>query len=81
MSTPRTALEQMTIDTNERLAFFKRKITEDLDTQPQCDLFDGYLKDTGEDRQQYKGSFGYDECEWEAFQAGWNAAKHHFGVV
>ena len=53
---------------------------DDFDTQPQCDLFDGYLKDTGEDRQKYKGSFGYNECEWEAFQAGWNAAKEYFEV-
>lgn len=53
---------------------------EDFDTQEQCDMFDTYLKDTGEDRTTYRGSYGYDESEWEAFQAGWNAAKKQFGV-
>lgn len=77
----RTALEQMTIDTNERLELFKAKIIEDFDTSGQNEAFAKYLVDTGEDRQKYKDSFGYDECEWEAYQAGWNAAKRHFGVV
>ena len=56
-------------------------IIQDFDTQPQCELFDEYLANTGEDRQKYKNSYGYDEAEWEAFQAGWNAAKRHFGVL
>jgi len=45
------------------------------------DMFDEYLKETGEDRQKYKDAYGYgDSEEWEAWQAGWNAAKKHFGV-
>ena len=53
----------------------------DFDTQPQYDAFDAFLKDTDENRQKYKGSFGYNECEWKAFQAGWNAAKQQFEVT
>lgn len=51
---------------------------EDFDTWPQIDLFNEYLEATGDDRQKYKEAYGYDEAEWEAFQAGWNAAKKHF---
>ena len=56
-------------------------MTEDFDTRSQNEAFEDYLKATGEDRQKYRNSFGYDEIEWEAYQAGWNAAKRHFGVV
>ena len=55
-------------------------MTEDWDTQEQCDLFDEYLAATGEDRQRYKEAYGYNEAEWEAFQYGWNAAKKHVGI-
>lgn len=56
-------------------------MTEDWDTQEQCDMFDEYLKDTSSGRSiSLFGARGYDELEWEAFQSGWNAAKKHFGV-
>ena len=52
----------------------------DFDTQEQCDAFDAFLKATGENRQKFRNAFAYNELEWEAFQAGWNAAKQHFKV-
>lgn len=53
---------------------------EDFDTWPQIDSFNVYLRETGEDRQHVGDAYGYGEEEWEAWQAGWNAAKKHFGV-
>ena len=53
----------------------------DFDTWPQIDSFDEYVDGNCEDRQQtLSGAYGYGEEEWEAFQAGWNAAKKHFGI-
>lgn len=52
----------------------------DFETQEQSDAFYVFLESTGEDRQKFKGGFGYNELEWEAFQAGWNAAKQQFKV-
>ena len=56
-------------------------IKKDYDTQEQCAMFDEYLAEYNSDRfQHHTGAYGYDEAEWEAFQAGWNAAKAFFGV-
>ena len=53
----------------------------DFDTQEQSDAFDAFLKATGENRQKFRNAFAYNELEWEAFQAGWNAAKEQFRVT
>ena len=53
----------------------------DFDTQEQSDAFDAFLKATGENRQKFRNAFAYNELEWEAFQAGWNAAKQQFRVT
>jgi len=55
-------------------------MNEDFDTVPQIDLFNVYLRETDEDRQRVGPALGYAEEEWEAWQAGWNAAKKYFGV-
>lgn len=54
----------------------------DRDTQEQCDMFDEYLEETAdlEERPRVGTGLGYGECEWEAFQYGWNAAKKHYGI-
>lgn len=54
----------------------------DRDTQEQCDMFDEYLEETAdlEERPRVGAGIGYGECEWEAFQYGWNAAKKHYGI-
>ena len=56
--------------------------TNDWDTQAQCELFDNYCAATKEveDRTQVNMALSYLECEWEAFQYGWNAAKLYFTV-
>ena len=56
--------------------------TNDWDTQAQCDMFDNYLKASAdiEDRLLIHKGYSYKECEWEAFQYGWNAAKLYFSV-
>ena len=60
-------------------------MSQDWDTQEQCDLFDTYLVETADyhdgRRRSIAGAYGYSESEWEAFQFGWNAAKKHFGVT
>lgn len=58
-------------------------ITKDYDTQAQIELFDRYLAATAdiEDRTQVNMALSYSECEWEAFQSGWNAAKQYFQVT
>jgi hypothetical protein len=56
-------------------------MNEDYDTEEQNNMFEEYLEATGCDRQKYRGSYGYDEAEWQAFQHGWNAAKKHFQVT
>ena len=49
------------------------------DTQAQVELFEDYLLDTKE--LQNRGTpHGYKDCEWEAFQYGWNAALEHYKV-
>lgn len=56
----------------------------DIDTKEQCNAFDEWTMMTADfyDRQRYPdGAVGYDELEWEVFQAGWNTAKQHFGVT
>ena len=57
-------------------------IKRDWDTQEQSDMFDVYLEQSAdiEDRVKVNNGYGYGECEWWAFQYGWNAAKKHFGV-
>jgi hypothetical protein len=54
----------------------------DWDTQAQCNLFDEYLETSAdiEDRSKINKGYSYNECEWEAFQHGWNACKQHFGL-
>ena len=49
------------------------------DTQAQCDMFDDYAAETAEfySRTQHGTGYSYKEIEWEAFQAGWNAALKH----
>ena len=55
--------------------------TNDWDTQPQCEMFDIYVKQNPGGRQvHHTGTLGYDDCEWQAFQFGWNAAKLYFTV-
>lgn len=56
------------------------KSKEDFDTWPQINTFNEYLRETGEYRQRVGAALGYKEEEWEAWQAGWNAAKKQFGV-
>jgi hypothetical protein len=58
-------------------------ITKDFDTMAQIELFDYYLAATAEveDRVQVNMALSYSECEWEAFQQGWNAAKQYFQVT
>jgi hypothetical protein len=54
---------------------------QDHDTIEQNAMFEQYVIENSDGRQQHHtGTYGYDEAEWEAFQAGWNAAKQHFGV-
>lgn len=53
----------------------------DFDTPEQCDAFDAFLEATSDDRQKFRNAFAYNELEWEAFQAGWNAAKQQFRVT
>lgn len=57
-------------------------ITYDWDTPAQCKTFDEYLEHTVgfENRTKIHQGYGYQECEWNAFQHGWNAAKHQFRV-
>lgn len=56
--------------------------TNDWDTQAQVEMFDHYLAASAdiENRTQHNMGFSYSECEWEAFQYGWNAAKLYFSV-
>ena len=56
--------------------------TNDWDTQAQVEMFDHYLVSTYgiENRTQHNMAISYAECEWEAFQTGWNAAKLYFSV-
>jgi hypothetical protein len=58
-------------------------ITKDYDTQAQVEMFDNYCAATSEveDRVQVNMALSYLECEWEAFQYGWNAAKQYFSVT
>jgi hypothetical protein len=58
-------------------------ITKDWDTQAQIEMFDYYLATSAdiEDRIQINNALSYSECEWEAFQSGWNAAKQYFQVT
>jgi hypothetical protein len=57
--------------------------TKDYDTQAQCEMFDEYLHQSAgiEDRFKVNKAYSYSECEWEAFQYGWNAAKQYFLVT
>jgi len=58
-------------------------IKQDRDTAEQGTEFELYLKETSvlEDRiQRGSWAYSYEDCEWEAFQYGWNAAKRHFGI-
>lgn len=52
----------------------------DFDTPEQCDAFYVFLEATSDDRQKFRNAFAHNELEWEAFQAGWNAAKEYFEV-
>ena len=54
----------------------------DWETQTQADMFDHYLETTAdyEDRVKVNKGYGYSECEWHAYQHGWNAAKLYFTV-
>lgn len=54
----------------------------DWDTKSQCDLFDTYLETTAgiNPRVKVNKGYSYAECEWDAFQYGWNACKEHFGL-
>lgn len=56
--------------------------TNDWDSQTQCEMFNTYCKTNAsiEDRVQVNKAYSYQECEWEAFQYGWNAAKLYFSV-
>ena len=56
--------------------------TNDWETQTQVDMFDHYLETTAdyEDRTKVNKGYGYKECEWYAYQHGWNAAKLYFTV-
>lgn len=58
-------------------------MNKDWDTPEQCDMFDDYLEVSADinDRVKWNNAYGYAECEWEAFQYGWNAAKQHFGLT
>ena len=58
-------------------------ITKDYDAQAQCEMFDDYLHQSAgiEDRTLHGRGYSYAECEWEAFQSGWNAAKQYFTVT
>jgi hypothetical protein len=57
-------------------------ITKDYDTMAQVEMFDHYLAASAdvEDRTLHGRGYSYAECEWEAFQSGWNAAKLYFTV-
>jgi len=46
----------------------------------QLDAFEEYLKKNITGRQVKHNAIGYQEEEWEAFMAGWMAAKKQFGV-
>ena len=48
--------------------------------EQQSDAFDEYLKRNIVGRQVKHNAIGYKEEEWEAFNAGWMAAKKQFGV-
>lgn len=52
----------------------------DFETEEQSDAFYVFLEATSEHRQKFRNAFAHNELEWEAFQAGWNAAKDFFGV-
>lgn len=52
----------------------------DFETQEQSDAFYVFLEATSEHRQKFRNAFAHNELEWEAFQAGWNAAKQQFKV-
>ena len=56
--------------------------TNDWETQTQADMFDYYLETTSDVEQRVKVNrgYGYQECEWYAYQHGWNAAKLYFAV-
>lgn len=56
--------------------------TNDWDSQAQCEMFDTYCAASSdiEDRTLHNRGYSYKECEWEAFQYGWNAAKLYFTV-
>ena len=47
----------------------------------QLDAFEEYLKKNIVGRQVKNNHIGNQEEEWEAFRAGWMAAKEHFGVA
>ena len=53
----------------------------DFETQEQAEAFYKFLEATSEHRQKFRNAFAHNELEWEAFQAGWNAAKQQFGVT
>lgn len=54
---------------------------QDFDIPEQCDTFYVFLEATSDDRQKFRNGYSHSELEWEAFQAGWNAAKQHFKVA
>lgn len=45
-----------------------------IDTPAQCDAFDTYLRSTSVGRFIRGDAISHSENEWDAFQAGWNAA-------
>jgi hypothetical protein len=50
-------------------------MTAQYDTPEQIAAFDVYIKQNPDGRQvHHTGTLGYEEDEWSAFQAGWNAA-------
>jgi len=55
-------------------------VKHDFETEEQSDAFYVFLEATSEHRQKFRNAFAHNELEWEAFQAGWNAAKDFFGV-
>jgi hypothetical protein len=54
----------------------------DWETQTQADMFDHYLETTADPvvRTLHGRGYSYEECEWHAYQHGWNAAKLYFTV-
>jgi len=52
----------------------------DFETEEQAEAFYKFLEATSEHRQKFRNAFAHNELEWEAFQAGWNAAKQNFKV-